>query len=42
MFPKFPLFFQPLDAPTLAEFEKTLKGFVKKNEKVLLETKVGL
>ncbi|GBM99382.1 ATP synthase subunit O, mitochondrial [Araneus ventricosus] len=29
-----------LDAPTLAEFEKTLKSFVKKNEKVLLQTKV--
>ncbi|GIY91644.1 ATP synthase subunit O, mitochondrial [Caerostris extrusa] len=29
-----------LDAPTLAEFEKTLKSFVKKNEKVLLETTV--
>jgi len=31
---------KPLDAPTLAEFEKTLKGFVKKNEKILLQTKV--
>ncbi|XP_054719462.1 ATP synthase subunit O, mitochondrial-like [Uloborus diversus] len=31
---------KPLDAPTLAEFEKTLKGFVQKNEKVLLQTKV--
>ncbi|XP_055942507.1 ATP synthase subunit O, mitochondrial-like [Argiope bruennichi] len=31
---------KPLDAPTLAEFEKTLKSFVKKNEKVLLQTKV--
>ncbi|KFM70133.1 ATP synthase subunit O, mitochondrial, partial [Stegodyphus mimosarum] len=31
---------KPLDAPTLAEFEKTLKGFVQKNEKVFLETKV--
>ncbi|KAG8197680.1 hypothetical protein JTE90_001605 [Oedothorax gibbosus] len=31
---------KPMDAPTLAEFEKTLKGFVQKNEKVILETKV--
>jgi len=29
-----------LDAPTLAEFEKSLKKFLKKNEKVILETKV--
>ncbi|GFR11372.1 ATP synthase subunit O, mitochondrial [Trichonephila clavata] len=31
---------KPLDAPTLAEFEKTLKSFVKKNEKIFIETKV--
>ena len=29
-----------LDAPTLAEFEKSLKKFIKKNETVILETKV--
>lgn len=31
---------KPLDAPTLAEFEKALKKFVQKNEKVLIQTKV--
>ncbi|XP_042895134.1 ATP synthase subunit O, mitochondrial [Parasteatoda tepidariorum] len=31
---------KPLDAPTLSEFEKALKAFVKKNEKVLLNTRV--